>query len=133
LIGWPVSRPRSNASRKPWKWKRDVGQYQTRWDATDPITATTHLLNSRDVLIWDVSTDDPVLKRHVLAGVRIHGHRLDPSLDLSKLTGTSTLLLVHIVKLARLGDGLAEGHTRFTGDTRHVVLSLHPLDVDVQV
>lgn len=93
----------------------------------------THLLHGWDVLIRDVPTDNPILKRRILPGIRVHLHRLDVSFNFTELTRTTRLLLVGIIKLAKLSDGLAECYSRFTSDASDVVFSLHSFNVDFKV
>lgn len=92
-----------------------------------------YLFDSRDVLRGNVTTDNSVLERSVFVGVGIHLHRLDLSLDSTVLTRSTRLLLVRVLELGALGDGLSEGDSGFTGDTRHTILSLHSLNIDVEM
>lgn len=122
-MGWPVSIPRSRASTNPCK----------KLERDSAIDRATYLFNGRNVLRRDVTSNNPVLKRGILARVRVDLHRLQVSLNLTKLSGSTTLLLVHIVESAGAGDCLSEGDSWFTSDTADVVLSLHSLDVDIQM
>ena len=90
----------------------------------------TDLFYSRDKLLWDIPTHDPIIKRRILSRLWVHLHRLNVSLDFTKLTRPAGLLFMRVVEFARLGDGLAERDAGLAGYARHVVFALHPFDVD---
>jgi hypothetical protein len=92
-----------------------------------------HLLNSRNVRLRDVTTDNDTLESSVLARRLILLHRLDSSNNLTVLTRSSRLLLVRVGERNGLGDRLAEGDAGLSGDALDVVLATHALDVDVKV
>ena len=92
-----------------------------------------HFLNRRNVSSGNVSSDNVRFESGILSGSLIQFHRFDSTDDFTILTGTSRLFLVSVSELDRFSDGFTESDTRFAGDTLDVVLSLHTLDVDVEV
>ena len=93
----------------------------------------TDLLNGRDVSGGNVASDDVRLEGGILSGRLVKLHGFDAADNLTVLTRSSRLLLVRVGEFDRLRDGLSESDAGFAGDTLDVVLSLHALDVDVEV
>jgi hypothetical protein len=82
--------------------------------------------NGGNMLSGDVTTKDPVLERRILARIRIDLHRLEESLDPTKLSGTANLLPVDVIKSTAAGDGFPECDSWLTDNAADTVFSLHP-------
>lgn len=93
----------------------------------------THLLDRGDVSGRNRSSHDPRLEGDVGTELSIELHRLDESLNLSVLSGSSSLLLVRVLELGGLGDRLPESDSRLSGLALDSVLSLQSFDVDLEV
>ena len=92
-----------------------------------------HLLTAGNVVRRNVPTHDLVDELNVLTGSRICLHRLDETDDPRILARAAILLVVRVEEVRPLGDRLAEGYTRFARDAVDVVLTLHSLDIDLEV
>lgn len=95
--------------------------------------AHTNLFDSRDEAVRDRTRDNPRLELDVFAGLRVNLHRLNVTLHLGVLSGSSRLLLMDVLKVGPLGNRLPERYSGFTGRALDVVLSLQSLDVDLEV
>lgn len=129
VIGWPVIRPLSSASWKPYDYI-STGRYHF---TLMTLIAAAHLLNSRDELVGNVTTDNPVLKGSILASVGIDLHGLDGSNDPTELTRTTRLFFVGVIEFGGFGDGFSESNTGFTRDTGNIVFPLHTFNINVEV
>lgn len=86
------------------------------------------LFDGRYVVLGNVLADGHVLK---LDAVALNRHNL--ARHATVLARAARLLLVHVVKLGRAGDGLAERHLGLPNNGRTLVLAQHALAVHIQM